>query len=67
MKIAFINYSYYNPNDKSDIPKGYAINKYKFDNRKFNQLMLPYFILMTLLLNVHTKMIFLIFVEKVVK
>lgn len=38
MKIAFINYSYYNPNDKSDIPEGNAINKYKFDNRKFNQL-----------------------------
>ena len=38
MKISFGNYSYYNPNDNSAVPTGNAINKYKFDNRIFNQL-----------------------------
>ena len=38
MKVSFGNYSYYNPNDNSAIPKGNEINKYKFDDRKFNQL-----------------------------
>ena len=38
MKVSFGNYSYYNPNDNSAIPKGNAINKYKIDDRKFNQL-----------------------------
>lgn len=38
MKVSFGNYSYYNPNDNSDVPTGNAINKYKFDSRKFNQL-----------------------------
>ena len=38
MKVSFGNYSYYNPNDNSAVPKGNAINKYKFDDRKFNQL-----------------------------
>ena len=38
MKVSFGNYSYYNPNDNSAVPTGNAINKYKFDNRKFNQL-----------------------------
>ena len=38
MKISFGNYSYYNPNNNSAVPTGNAINKYKFDDRKFNQL-----------------------------
>lgn len=38
MKISFGNYSYYNPNDNSPIPTGDAVNRYKFDNNKFNQL-----------------------------
>ena len=38
MKVSFGNYSYYNPNDNSVVPTGNAINQYKFDNRKFNQL-----------------------------
>ena len=38
MKVSFGNYSYYNPNDNSAVPTGNAINKYKFDDRKFNQL-----------------------------
>lgn len=38
MKVSFGNYSYYNPNDDSAVPTGNAINKYKFDDRKFNQL-----------------------------
>lgn len=38
MKISFGNYSYYNPTDNSPIPTGDAVNRYKFDNNKFNQL-----------------------------
>lgn len=38
MKISFSNYSYYNPTDNSPIPTGDAVNRYKFDNNKFNQL-----------------------------
>lgn len=38
MKVSFGNYSYYNPNNNSVVPTGNAINQYKFDNRKFNQL-----------------------------
>lgn len=38
MKISFGNYSYYDPTNKSSIPKGNEINKYKFDNNYFQQL-----------------------------
>lgn len=38
MKISFGNYSYYNPTDNSPIPTGDAVNRYKFDNNKFNKL-----------------------------
>lgn len=38
MKISFGNYSYYNPTDNSPIPTGDAVNRYKFDNNRFNQL-----------------------------
>lgn len=38
MRVSFGNYSYYNPNDNSAVPTGDAVNQYKFDNRKFNQL-----------------------------
>ena len=38
MKVSFGNYSYYNPNDNSAVPKGNAINKYKFNNSLFQQL-----------------------------
>lgn len=38
MKISFGNYSYYNPTDNSPIPTGDAVNRYKFNNNKFNQL-----------------------------
>lgn len=38
MKISFNKYSYYDPNDKNPVPTGNSINKYKFDNNHFNQL-----------------------------
>lgn len=38
MKISFGDYSYYNPTDNSPIPTGDAVNRYKFDNNRFNQL-----------------------------
>ena len=38
MKISFGNYSYYNPTDNSPIPTGDAVNRYKFDNNRFNRL-----------------------------
>ena len=38
MKVSFGNYSYYNPNDNSAVPTGNAINKYKFNNSLFQQL-----------------------------
>ena len=38
MKISFGNYSYYDPNNSSEIPTGNAVNQYKFDNNKFQQL-----------------------------
>ena len=38
MKVSFGNYSYYNPNDNSAVPTGKAINKYKFNNSLFQQL-----------------------------
>ena len=38
MKISFGNYSYYDPTNKSAIPQGDSMNKYKFDNSHFQQL-----------------------------
>lgn len=38
MKISFNKYSYYDPNDNNPVPTGNSINKYKFDNNHFNQL-----------------------------
>lgn len=38
MKLSFGNYSYYDPNNNSAVPTGNAINSYKFDNNKFQQL-----------------------------
>lgn len=38
MKISFGNYSYYDPTNKSSIPKGNEVNKYKFNNNYFQQL-----------------------------
>lgn len=38
MKISFGNYSYYDPNKKSSVPQGNEASKYKFDNRRFQQL-----------------------------
>ena len=38
MKISFGNYSYYDPTNKSFIPKGNEVNKYKFNNNYFQQL-----------------------------
>ena len=37
MKLSFGNYSYYDPTDKSSIPEN-KVNKYKFDNTHFQQL-----------------------------
>lgn len=39
MKISFSNYSYYDPNNKDQVPTtAKEINKYKFDNNHFQQL-----------------------------
>ena len=38
MKISFGNYSYYDPTKKSSIPQGNEVNKYKFNNSLFQQL-----------------------------
>ena len=38
MKLSFGNYSYYDPNNNSAVPTGNAINSYKFNNNKFQQL-----------------------------
>lgn len=38
MKLSFGNYSYYDPNNNSAVPTGDAINSYKFNNNKFQQL-----------------------------
>lgn len=38
MKISFGNYSYYDPTKKSSIPQGNEVNKYKFDNNRFQKL-----------------------------
>lgn len=38
MKIFFGNYSYYDPTKKSSIPQGNEVNKYKFDNNRFQKL-----------------------------
>lgn len=38
MKLSFGNYSYYDPNNNSAVPTGKAINSYKFNNNKFQQL-----------------------------
>ena len=38
MKISFGNYSYYDPIKKSSIPQGNEVNKYKFDNNRFQKL-----------------------------
>ncbi len=38
MKIYFGNYSYYDPTKKSSIPQGNEVNKYKFDNNRFQKL-----------------------------
>lgn len=38
MKISFGNYSYYDPNDNSSVPTGDELNKFKFNNSRFNQL-----------------------------
>lgn len=38
MKLSFGNYSYYDPNNNSVLPTGNAINSYKFDNNRFQQL-----------------------------
>lgn len=38
MKISFGNYSYYDPNDNSSVPTADELNKFKFNNSRFNQL-----------------------------
>lgn len=38
MKISFGNYSYYDTTKKSSIPQGNEVNKYKFDNNRFQKL-----------------------------
>ena len=38
MKLSFGNYSYYDPDDNKAIPTGNEVNKYKFDNNHFQQL-----------------------------
>lgn len=38
MKISFGNYSYYDPIKKASIPQGNEVNKYKFDNNRFQKL-----------------------------
>ena len=38
MKIYFGNYSYYDPTKKASIPQGNEVNKYKFDNNRFQKL-----------------------------
>ena len=38
MKISFGNYSYYDQTKKASIPQGNEVNKYKFDNNRFQKL-----------------------------